>query len=203
MFVKHYISILIVAISILGIVSQRQIDLPNQEIVVQFDNSDITTEEVDGIINSIKIQLQELGVEEINVSDDNLGELKITYYTNADVSSIKNKLSKNGSIKVDLNEKSPKNKNKTHSNNNLSYNLDVYEIQESNTDWGFNGINVLNIDYKSDQLFNPNSQLSTYSVIINNDNSVTRETYKVLRSIAFSITEIPHKIPEVRAGPIC
>ena len=203
MFKKHYISLLIVVISILGIASQKQVDLPNQEIVVQFDNINVTAEEVNEIISSIKLQLQELGVFEVSISDNNHGELKIAYHSNSDVSSIKNKLVKEGGLTLNLNKKSTKDTNRTPSNNDVvNYDLDVYEIQDYNNNWDFNGINTSSITSKSDHLFNPNIYFSTEVIAIKN-NSVTRETYKVCSNVALLINEISHKIPEVRAGPIC
>lgn len=203
MFKKHYISILVVVISIFGIASQKQAEIPNQEIVVQFDNANVSSDEAESLISSIKLQLLELGVEAVTVTENKQGELKITYHSNSDVSSIKNKLTKEGSLKLDFNKKSQKNTNGTPSSKDIvSYNLDVYEIQDYNNNWDFNGINATTITSKSDHLFNPNIYLFTQVIAINN-NSVANETYKVCSNVALLINEIPHKIPEVRAGPIC
>lgn len=203
MFAKHYISLLIVVVSLLGIASQEQAEVPNQEIVVQFSSTNVTAQEVDVIISSIKEQLRELGVEEVHVNKNNLGELKITYHSNTDVSSIKNKLAKADSLTVDLNKKSDNTSNPQSNRDIVSYNLDIYEIQDKSATWDLNGIHVANFDAKSDHSFNPSTNLLTPAVAFNNAGSAARETYKVLRNLTLSINEIPYKIPEVRAGPTC
>jgi len=203
MFKKHYIGILIVVISFLGIASRDQSEVPNQEIIVQFTDANVAVEEIENIISIIKIQLQELGVNDVNVSDAEFGKLKITYYSNSDISSIKDKLTNNGNLKLHLNKKSNNSTGRIRSNgDSLSYNLDVFEIQDTHSNWDLNGINVSTIDLKSDHFYYPNTNLFNNTFIFENTNSVTEETYKVLENIAHAINNIPHTIPEVRAGPI-
>ena len=204
MFKKHHLSILIVVFSLLGIVSQKQTDVPNQEIVIQFINSNVGVEEAEDIISSIKNQLKELGVDDVNVSEENSGELKITYHSNSDISSIKDKLSKVRKLKIDLSGKSNPASEKPSQEDSITYNLDVHEIRKNNsTDWGFNGINAYSLDSKSDRLYNPSLNLFFTVFSFENDNNIASETYKVKKNIALAINNIPHKIPEGRAGPIC
>lgn len=202
MFKKHLIGILIVIISILGIASQNQSEVPNQEIVVQFSDANVAVEEIENILTSIKTQLKELGVNDVNVSETGLGKLKITYYSDSDITSIKDKLTNNGNLKLDLNKKSNNSTGKIPLNeDSLIYNLDVFEIQDSYSNLGLNGINVSTIDLKSDYFSYPNTNLFNNTFVFENTNSVTEEALKVLENTVISINNISHTIPEVRAGP--
>ena len=202
MFKKHCIRILIVVISFFGIASQKQSEAPNQEIIIHFADANVAVDDVENIINTIKIQLQELGVNYVNVSETGLDELKITYYSDSDISSIKDKLTDKGNLKLDLNKKGSDSSDRFPSNqDSLNYNLDFFEIQDSNFNLGLSGINVSTTDLKNDHLYYTNTNLFNNTFIFENTNSVNQKTYKALENIAFAINNIPHTIPEVRAGP--
>ena len=201
---KWYISTFIIILTLLGAVSQQQIVIPNQEIVLQFTDAEVTTEEVKNTIAIVKQQLQDLGVNNIQVKESEHGKLKITYYSDSDVASIKETFSKEDKLKIDFNSR---NQNESSNEfpfheNTISYNLDVYEIQDGNDiEWDLNGISVVGFDTKSDRFFDPNSNFYFNQIEVSEDNSI-KHSYKVRKNIALAIDDILHKIPEVRAGPI-
>ncbi|SFZ89192.1 hypothetical protein SAMN05428642_10124 [Flaviramulus basaltis] len=202
---KWYIGTFIIILTLLGIVSQRPAVIANQEIVLQFTDVAVTIDEVKNTIAIVKKQLQDLGVDNIQVKEGELGKLKITYYSDADVTLIKETFSKEKKVEIDFTANHNKNSNQLPlGEDTISYNLDIYEIQDGNdTDWDLNGISVIQFDTKSDRFFDPNPHILFNTIIVSNDNKIVKLTYKVRRNIAITIDDILHKIPEVRAGPIC
>ena len=203
---KWYIGTFIIFITLLGVVSQKHAVIPNQEIVLQFTDVTVTRDEVKNTIAIVKKQLQALGVNTIRVREGEHGKLKITYYSDADIASIKETFSKEQKLEIDF--KSSHHDKESNQfplrENTISYNLDIYEIQDGNdTDWDLNGISVVEFDTKSDRFFDPNPHILFNSITVSNNNKIVKLTYKIRRDIAIAIDDILHKIPEVRAGPIC
>lgn len=196
---RRYISTFIIILTLLGVVNEQQTTTPNQEIVLQFVDVDTTSNYAQETIARVTEQLQGLGVENIKISE--LGNnLKITYYSEKDVSSIEDLLSVDHTITFDH---TPGNKSSFPlDKEQIAYNLDVYELQETSTnDWSFEG-HVLQVKTDSDRLSNPN--VFTFINLI--DAEEAREYYKVAfkinKAIALEIDNTSYKIPEVRAGPI-
>lgn len=196
---KWYISALVIILAVLGgIVSQEQNQTPNQEIVLQFSDKTVTSNEAQHTITVIKEQLHAIGVHNISVADFEEGYLKISYFSNTDVASIKKILSEEESLKIDqdIPFELPSDKH------NITYNLDVYEIQNGYEN-AFHLSGKLGIEHKADndRLSNvntyANSKPSNYTVCELKINVA----YRFHSHIGIAIDHITHKIPEVRAGP--
>lgn len=200
---KWLIGTLTILFAVLGI-CHNQISIPNQEISVQFNTDEVTTEQSQNAIASIMQQLQTLGVGNMQVREEANGILKITYHSAVDVESIKKTLSKE-----DLNfaytsfeqhkqsDKSPKKDNKR------SYNLDIYEIHkatDSNSD--STGKYVLNIKQDYDRFSNSNVFLASNEIDYSDTDRLVKQAYKVNRTITIALDNLSKKIPEVRAGPL-
>ncbi|MFI1771703.1 hypothetical protein [Thalassobellus citreus] len=203
---RWYISTLVIILTVLGAVCHQQVSVPNQEIVLQFANVDTTTNQAQKTIAIVKKQLQDLGVENIQVNEIEEGSLRIRYYSNTDVASIKETFSKEKNVVLDyahFNQKG--NPLKLPSNDDLSsYDLDVYEINKDNhLDSGLNGKYVLEPKSEIDRFFNPNVYLTANVVNIAEKDSIVKVAYKIRRNITITIDNTLHKIPEVRAGPVC
>ena len=200
--VKWHISALILLLTILGVVNQQQISVPNQEIVLQFSNAEVTTEETQTTIAIVKKQLQDLGADNIQVSEEEKGRLKITYYSDADIASIKETLSKEKKVDIDYSASNQNNKpTEFPFDNVISYNLDVFEIQKANdVELGFDGY-ILEQKPESDRVLIPNVYFSFIEVDVREDNKIVKVAYKVSRNNAIAIENISYIIPEVRAGP--
>jgi preprotein translocase subunit SecD len=201
---KRFISILIFSLTLLGIVSQLQNSVPNQEIVVQFSKHEVTSDEAQNAIAIVKQQLQTIGVVNVQVLEQEGGRLKIMYYSDTDVASIKKIFSEEkqlgsgyASCEHDKKQtKSPSDKN------SISYNLDVYEIQNANDSASYLGSkHALVSKANSDQIFNPNVFLSIDEIDVKKEDRGIKEAYKLCRNIAIAIDNTSHVIPEVRAGP--
>ncbi|KJD32665.1 hypothetical protein PW52_15645 [Tamlana sedimentorum] len=198
---KHYISILIVILSVLGMVSQKQNLQPNQEILVQFSNHTLESVAVDQVVSAIKQQLSTLGVQEVEVKKEASGALRISYFSKAGVSQIKASLDTDGDLEINFNRTSKSNPNKGPLNtDDLAYDFDVYEIQKSNqSGWDFNAVTSSAFDSKSNIYTNTNGFAIVFT--LKNENAITQKRVKASKYIAFAVQYIPHKIPEVRAGP--
>jgi len=198
--VKWYLSTLVIILTLLG-VGQQQITVPNQEIVVQFTdeaNFDVTQD----AIEIVKTQLLNLGADNIQVIEEE-SSLRITYYSEVDVASIKELLSSKKSLDIGY---STFNKNQSPSNlpsrdNSNGYNLDVYEIQKGNEyDLDFDGF-VLEQKPENPRYFSPNLYFSNSELDIKERHRFKEVKYLAQRNSAIATNNTTRKIPEVRAGP--
>ena len=149
---KWYFGTLITVFALL-IAMQQETVVPNQEIVLEFANTQITSPEAQHAISIVKKQLHDIGVKNVRISKElKNGTLKITYYSNANVERIKKILSekqnnKLGHLVLDQNKK--KDEFPPVNNDFDAYNFDVYEIQKSTDfDTGFTGQYPLEIKQK-------------------------------------------------------
>ncbi|MDO5971573.1 hypothetical protein Q4Q35_17350 [Flavivirga aquimarina] len=199
---KWYFSALVIALTLLG-VCQKQISVPNQEIVMEFIYDEVTSDEVQDAIAIVKKQLYTLGINNIQVGEKEDGRLKITYYSDVNVARIKQLLSKEKNLELDYashNQDKEKNEFPFNDSKN-SYNLDVYEIQKgADSESDLNGIFVVELKHEYDRFFNPN----LYVDIIDGYEKarIVKITYKVRRNIAIAIDDMSHHVPDVRAGPV-
>ena len=196
---KSYFSALIIALTLL-VVAQQQITMPNQEIVMQFTDDEVTSDEALNAITIVKNQLQNIGVENIQVRELDDGILKITYYSEIDVASIKNILSKEKKLELGYTSQQEKSTKLPSDDESNSYNFDVFEIQKSSdAEWDFNGTLVLELKPDGDRFFNPKIYASIDEV--DADISNKKAVCKTYSNIAIAIDNTSYKIPEVRAGP--
>ncbi len=198
---KWYFGILLTAFALL-VVMQQQTVVPNQEIVLEFANVEVTSLEAQKAITIVKKQLQSIGVKNTKISRElKNGKLTIAYYSDADVAFIKRVLSKEQHLGLDhiVYDQNQKDDQFPIDENPNDYNLDVYEIQKS-TDVDFDGSFVLEIKQKQNRNF---SSYNFVSVIdINEVDRLIKIAQKVHTDIAIAIDNTSRTIPEVRAGPI-
>ena len=198
--VKWYLSTLVIILTLLG-VGQQQITVPNQEIVVQFTD-EVTSDVTQDAIEIVKTQLLSLGADNIQVIEED-SSLRITYYSEVDVASIKELLSSKKNLDIGY---SSFNKNESSSNlpsrdDTNGYNLDVYEIQKENDlELDFDGF-VLEQKPENPRYSSPNLYFSNSELDIKERHRFKNVNYIVQRNIAIAIDNTSHKIPEVRAGP--
>ncbi|WP_405606709.1 hypothetical protein [Polaribacter sp. Asnod1-A03] len=192
---KWYISTLLIAFTFLG-AFQENILLPNQEVILEFNNLDITRNEVDNTIKDVKEQLITSGASNIRVQETKNGTLKISYFSTNNVSNIKEALS---------------NKNKLAESNlpkdnyplkKISrYNLDVHELSTDSEISNFDNNSILEI--KSD-IQRPNitkTYASLDHILKNEANKLFKTAYKFNRDVFNSKDNTLRCQPEVRAGP--
>lgn len=196
---KWYISTLIIVFTLLGI-CHTNISLPNQEIVVKFNDDEVTNDQSQNAIASIKQQLQDFGVDNIQVRQVSNGNFRIVYHSSVTVESIKKSLVSNENFSsdvasFDLNHKQSSDGNQKH------YNLDVYEIQGVNVDYDLTGTLTLETKYVNDRFVNSNYNSNAVDVNETIGDETLQIDFKRNRAIVLTIENTLHTIPEVRAGP--
>lgn len=198
---KWCISTLILVLTVFGIY-QNKISSPNQEILVQFSTDEVTLEQTQTAIENIKEQLQAFGVEIIQVNQNESGKLRIAYYSSQDVESIKKMLSEDESLLLDYAEVDQKNNKFPSEKKSKNYNLDIYELHQTNDgSHGAAGTSLLIVKQDYDRFFNQNVFIPCQIIDAIKANRFVREAYKVNTIIAITIDTTSGNIPEVRAGP--
>ncbi len=198
---KWYFSTLIIALTLLG-VCQKQISVPNQEIVMEFVYDEVSSDEVKDAIAVVKKQLQTLGVDNIQVGEKEDGRLRITYYSDVNVASIKKIFSEEKKIELDY---APFSQDKEDTEfptgeNKNGYSLDVYEIQKGTDGTSdLNGTYVAELKHEYDRFSNPNLYIG--KIDSSDRDKIVEVAYKVRRHITISIDDMSHSVPDVRAGP--
>ncbi|WP_298236814.1 hypothetical protein [uncultured Algibacter sp.] len=203
---KWYIGTLVVLLAVLGIIDREQVTLPNQEIVLQFNDVKLALEDTKITIAIVKEELQNVGVHNFQVKENDKGTLKITYYSEADVTVIKRLLSKR--IRAELEASSDDDEeapiNFPLHDETIAYNLDVYEIQKTaDADSDLNGIAVSELKPKADRFFKPKMGASVLASNSEKGDTEILLALKIHSTIALAIKNTLQYIPEVRAGPAC
>lgn len=198
---KWYICTLVIAFTLLGFISKEQSAIPNQKIVLQFSDTSITSNEIENTVTIVEKQLLDLGVDNIQIHNIENGQLKITYYSDADVVSIKSKLSKDEKLAIDYSFNN-KEENPKKPSSKENYNLDVFKIQDAkDTNSGFDGKIAIEPRLESDRYSNPNVYFSACTIVERETTTHTKVAYRVNTKIAIAIDNTSYKTPEVRAGP--
>lgn len=202
---KWYISALVIIIALLGgFVSHDKNITPNQEIVLQFTSETVSSDEAQNVIAAVKQQLQTVGIHDIYVTQDDSGQLKIAYFSTADIRSIKRILSKEKSFELDdvLNKDGEIPLEIPSKDHIITYNLDVFEIQNG-YDTAFNLSGKLGLENKADndRFSNTNHYAHSKAVDYNYLEQQIRVAYKFHKYSGITIDYKSNKIPEVRAGP--
>ena len=203
---KRYIGAIIFILSFLAVISQQEFNVPNQEIVLEFNHAEVSSIETESAITQVKQQLQVLGASQIKVQQTPQGKLKITYYSDADVASIKKTFANKIEGELDANPLGKKKKQAKFpsQDTSITYNLDVFEIQNANNSgWDLDGKCVVSNDTKSNRFSDPNVFLSIETNKVSLENNTVKTAYKVRRNVLISTENNLHKIPNGRAGPTC
>jgi len=199
---KWYLSTFIVIVAFLG-AGLQQFSVPNQEIVLQFEDQEISLVETENAIAIIKKQLQDIGVEKIQVYKGDNGVLKISYFSEIDVVSVKKIFSKEKALKLsysslDIEEESSKMPSKNKLN---TYQLDVFEIQKSIGNEGDSNGLVVELLPENDRSFNPDVYYSTLLKELRFKNKIEKVAYIIYSNRSIEIDNSSYNTPEVRAGP--
>ena len=200
---KWYLNTFILIIAFLGAVLQ-QFSVPNQEIVLQFEGHEISLDETENAIADVKKLLQDIGIKKIKVYKGANGVLKISYFSQVDVVSIKKIFSKEKALKLsysslDFGENPFKVPTKKKS---ITYQLDVFEIQKSKENaLDSNGL-VIESSTKNDPFFNLDVYYPYLLKELRLKNRIEKVAYNIFGNKSIEIDNASHNIPKVRAGPV-
>lgn len=198
---KLHFGILIILFSFLGTYLE-QATAPNQQVVIQFSDENISEIDAQNTVTVVKTQLQRLGVEHIQIKHNQNGELKITYYSDSEVEQIQNVLLKENRLKFADHSETELPSDFLSHKNGKNYELNISQIQNSNdVNWDFERIEVVELHQKSEHSYNPKVNTSGVEVNYKLSNSLIKVAVKTNYTLASTIDRISYKIPEVRAGP--
>ena len=195
---KWYFGALIVILTLFG-VSQENLIVPNQEIVLQFSVAEVSSSQAQLAISSVKKQLETIGVSKVDIREEANGRLVISYYSDTTVANVKDILSTT-TLAIDYASSEDTSSNLPIEQN---FNLDVFEIiKSSDTGFGTTGKLIFELKQDYDRFSNPNVYVSLSTINSSEKNVEIAVAYKLNSTIAIAINTIPHKIPEGRAGPL-
>ncbi len=199
---KWYFGALLVILSVLGL-SQHNAIQPNQEIVLNFADKNITSNEAQSTITLVKNQLLALGAQSITVQELKSGTLHISYFSNTKTNKVKNLLLKHANLEIGYVPLVGKKTSETPNNSDKDFNFDVFEIQKNgNANSGFGGKSVLTFKQDLDRFYKPYvyKLLPYKSLVLYKPHKVTIK--KVFRYLAIALNGNLVNIQEVRAGPV-
>lgn len=199
--IKLHFGVLVVLIAFLGTFLESS-TMPNQQIVIQFLDKDITHDTSESAIESVKKQLRSIGAALIEINKNEDGQLVITYYSETNVELIQNILNQANDFKLTNDSGDNGATNLPESKTVKAYKLDISEIKNNNPiNWSFERTEIVELNHKSDasNSFKVNSSAQNF------DENPIVVRIKVAQqnnlSVIFTIDEQSYKIPEVRAGP--
>lgn len=193
---KWYLYTFIIALAILGI-SLEQNTVPNQEILIKFATSQNNVHNTQDAIALVKSKLENVDVSNIKVEKLIDGTLKLSYYSDLEVSEIQEIFSEtsNSQAYTTTPDHYPTDDGADY------YKLDIYKIQDTSD---FDGPAGHIIEPKSETT--RATSFDTYAAFNNQqvreENSNTHTTYTLYRYNAIALENIQYRIPQVRAGPI-
>ena len=193
---KWYLYTFIIALAILGI-SLEQNTVPNQEILIKFATSQNNVHNTQDAIALVKSKLENVDVSNIKVEKLIDGTLKLSYYSDLEVSEIQEIFSEtsNSQAYTTTPDHYPTDDGADY------YKLDIYKIQDTSD---FDGPVGHIIEPKSETT--RATSFDTYAAFNNQqvreENSNTHTTYTLYRYNAIALENIQYRIPQVRAGPI-
>ena len=197
---KLHFGIVMVMLMFLGTYIEHNIS-PNQQIVIQFSNDQISSDKANFAIESLKQQLQEIGAEKLQIVNYSSGQLKITYYSEANVKSIRKVLSNQENLVLDYSYEDDSN-DKSNSENEEVYKFNVSEIQDKPiNNWDFEGTEITELNHKSDRYYFPKLKNTSTKEDIENYSSKLYSRFNLLSIFHFNKNKFSYQIPEVRAGP--
>ncbi|MDF4202265.1 hypothetical protein PXD56_04835 [Maribacter sp. SA7] len=199
---KWCVSTLFIILALLGL-SQEQTKASNQQIVLQFANVELASETAhDEILTVITKKLEVLGVEGVEIIENDGAQLSIRYYSDVDALSVKEFLSGEDQLPLTNEEESPSDYPKEQLPE--TYNLVVSDLQQQ-ADNGVTLNATLVTVQKQDFKIVFNLVILPFSNAVElEQDAIVGTALKINRTVAIAIDNTSQIIPEVRAGPyIC
>ncbi|WP_405380954.1 hypothetical protein [Maribacter sp. LLG6340-A2] len=199
---KWCVSTLIIILAVLGL-SQGPTKASNQQISLQFTDVELASGSAhEEVLAAITKKLHTLGVETIEIVENDGAQLSIRYYSHVDANSVKAFLTQENTqehskiqdkLPLDVpEEKIPE-----------LYNLVVYDLQQPGDSVVFlNGALVSIQKQEKKDTIDP-VKLNFDSKIVLELAIVEHTAFKINQDIAIAIDQTSQIIPEVRAGPYC
>ncbi|HDZ06611.1 hypothetical protein LCGC14_0190750 [marine sediment metagenome] len=196
---KWCVSTLIIILALFGL-SQEQSRASNQQIVLQFTDVELASESAhDDVLAAITKKLQVLGVDAIEIIENDGRQLSIRYYSDVDALSVKRFLSQENQLSLTNEDELPSDYPKEQLPE--KYNIVVSDLQQQG-DGGFNlQANLVLIQKQDYNRFSKPITLDYNNTIVFKQEIIVDVAFKIYRNIAIAIDNTSPIIPEVRAGP--
>ncbi|WP_047246109.1 hypothetical protein [Maribacter thermophilus] len=196
---KWCVSTLFIILALLGL-SQGQKKASNQQISLEFADVEIASETAhEEVLAVITKKLQVLGVDAIEVVENDGRQLSIRYYSDLDADSVKKFLSDENQLVLSNEDESPSDHPKKKFPE--KYSIVVSDLQQQ-ADHGMvlNGTLVSVQKQDNNRISNP-IVLPFNGILVFEQNAIVDLAFKIHTDIAIAIDNTSQTIPEVRAGP--
>tara|TARA_R110000782_G_scaffold238362_1_gene324757 strand:- start:249 stop:866 length:618 start_codon:yes stop_codon:yes gene_type:complete len=196
---KWCVSTLIIILALLGL-SQEQTKVSNQQISLQFTAVELASENAhDEVLAAITKRLKVLGVDAIEIIENDGRQLSIRYYSDVDAISVKAFLSQENQLSLTNEEELPSDYPKEQLPE--KYNLVVSDLQQQAvSSITINGT-LVSIQKQNDDRFSNPVILPFSKTIVFEQDAIVDIAYKINSNVAIAIDNTSRTIPEVRAGP--
>jgi hypothetical protein len=196
---KWCVSTLIIILALFGL-SQEQSKASNQQIVLQFTDVELASESAhDDVLAAITKKLQVLGVDAIEIIENDGRQLSIRYYSDVDAIRVEEFLSQEDQLSLTNEDEFPSDYPKEQLPE--KYNLVVSDLLQQ-AEGGFKlQANLVLIQKQDYSRFYSPVTLHYKNTIVFKQETVVNVAFKINRNIAIAIDNTSPIIPEVRAGP--
>lgn len=199
--IKLHFGIAIILLAFLATFLEKTA-VPNQQIVIQFSDANISSQDAESTITIVKEQLQRIGVTNIQIGQNVDGKLRITYYSDADVERIQNILSNEDRFKLAYQSRSNPSEDFPENRNLKNFELNISEFHNhSDIDSGFEGIQIVERSQKRDGLDELKVNPTVANLKVEHPHNLVKVVIQINNTVHQKIDNITYKIPEVRAGP--
>jgi len=196
---KWCISTLIIILALFGL-SQEQTKASNQQILLQFTDVELASETAhDEVLAAITKRLKVLGVDAIEIIENDERQVSIRYYSDVDAVSVKEFLTQESQRSLTYDDELPFGFPKEPLPE--EYNLVVSDLhQQADNGLNLNG-NLVLIQTQDDNRFSNPVILQFNNAVVFKQDAIVNVSFKINRIIAIAIDNTSQTIPEVRAGP--
>ena len=196
---KWCISTLIIILALLGL-SQEQTKASNQQILLQFADVELASETAhDEVLIAITKRLKVLGVDAVEIIENDGRQVSIRYYSDVDAVSVKEFLTQESQRSLTYDDELPFDFPKEQLPE--KYNLVVSDLhQQADNGLSLYG-NLVLIQTQDDNRFSNPVILQFNNAIVFKQDAIVNVSFKINKIIAIAIDNTSQTIPEVRAGP--
>ena len=199
---KLHFGLIVILLAFLGTYLEQN-TLPNQQIVIQFSDTDISAEDTENAIETIQNKLHSIGVTRIQIGHSRDGQLRILYHSNTDVGYIQKALYNVEDLNIAYNSGQDNSEDFPEPKDQKDYELNISEIKSStNINWDFERTQIVEVNQKTDRwLYSKTYSFGRHLQNIERyyDHNVALLISNHARIVIGTIYDI---IPEVRAGPL-
>lgn len=199
---KWCISTLIIILALLGL-SQEQTKVSNQQILLQFTDLETASKTSNNeVLATITKKLRVLGIDTIEIIENDETQLSIRYYSDIDALSVKEFLSQDGELPLTLGDEDLPPLEFPKEQFPENYSLVVSDLQQqANDGLSLNGKLAFELKQNYNRFFSP-VVIKPNTAIVFKQDIIVSVAYRINKIIAIAIDNTSQTIPEVRAGPL-